>query len=52
MRTRARTRARTRTRTRTTFRDYDNWDAIPEEDIRALGESVLVNLKASMTEAK
>lgn len=35
-----------------TFRDYDNWDAIPEEDIRALGESVLVNLKVSMTEAK
>jgi hypothetical protein len=35
-----------------TFRDYDAWDAIPEEDVRALGESVLLNLRGLMTEAK
>ncbi len=34
------------------FRDYDDWDAIPDDDIRALGESVLVNLRGSMSDAK
>lgn len=30
------------------FRDYDGWETIPEADVRALGESILANLEASM----